>query len=168
MQVVHSRRPTTSVRVKEEGMFKKKQMLQVSSSGAVEAGSVLSLDFAPGKLESQVRLRALLPGQGGSARGMHAGPLACVPRATPCCALRLQAWAWAHWPACCLDPHAEVHPRSRWHLPSQTPACEKEGWLSGSRQTRSEFRTAAIWMYLSTSLHRIQRRAVHHSASQLP
>lgn len=63
LQIVHSRRPTASVRVKEEGMFKKKQMLHVSSSSAVAAGSVLSLDFAPGKLESQVRLPTVLPGQ---------------------------------------------------------------------------------------------------------
>lgn len=35
-------------------MFKKKQVLQIEATGEATAGAVLSLDFAPGKLESQV------------------------------------------------------------------------------------------------------------------
>lgn len=54
MQIVHSRSPTVVVRVREEGLFKKKEVLQISAAGEVTAGAPLSLDFGPGKLESQV------------------------------------------------------------------------------------------------------------------
>lgn len=54
VQIVHSRSPTVVVRVREEGLFKKKEVLQISAAGEVTAGAPLSLDFGPGKLESQV------------------------------------------------------------------------------------------------------------------
>eukprot|EP00892_Ulva_mutabilis_P002294 jgi/Ulvmu1/12065/UM083_0078.1 len=55
-RVVHSRRPTASMRVKEEGLFNKTQLLRVEATSEAAAGAQLSLDFAPGKLESQVAL----------------------------------------------------------------------------------------------------------------
>jgi hypothetical protein len=53
-QLQHSRNPTVSVSIKEEGMFQKKKSLVIAAAGDCNAGDVLSLDLAPGKLESKV------------------------------------------------------------------------------------------------------------------
>lgn len=55
MQLAHSRNPSVTVSVKTQGLFDKKQSLVVTAARDLAAGEILSVDMAPGKLESQVR-----------------------------------------------------------------------------------------------------------------
>lgn len=55
VQLSHSRKESVKIVIKEEGIFEKKKNLFVAAARDLSVGEVLSVDMAPGKLESQVR-----------------------------------------------------------------------------------------------------------------
>jgi SET domain len=55
VQIQHSRAPNVQLQMSGGSVFKRIKTLQVVATSKVAAGEQLSLDYAPGKLESQVR-----------------------------------------------------------------------------------------------------------------
>lgn len=55
LQLAHSRNPSVQISVKTQGIFEKKKSLVVAAARDLSAGEVLSVDMAPGKLDSRVR-----------------------------------------------------------------------------------------------------------------
>jgi hypothetical protein len=53
MQLCHSRNPSVKISVKTEGFLEKRKSIVVVAARDLSAGDVLSVDMAPGKLESQ-------------------------------------------------------------------------------------------------------------------
>jgi hypothetical protein len=54
MQVQHSRQANIQLQLKGGSLFDKKQRLQATATFNIAAGHPLCIDYAPGKLESQV------------------------------------------------------------------------------------------------------------------
>lgn len=54
VQLSHRRNQSVKIVIKQ-GLFNKKKSLMVAAARDLSAGDVLSVDMAPGKLESQVR-----------------------------------------------------------------------------------------------------------------
>ena len=60
IQVVHSRSENAEFKVKSAGFLSKSQLLEVRAVRDIAAGTVISIDYAPDKVESQVCPNILL------------------------------------------------------------------------------------------------------------